>query len=86
MQAGPQKKRAMTTRLLSEIRTKRLVRRDLLVLSISIVCMALLGDAAMLTQWIKGGWLTAWSVPQDAFSTLLFCAIIGGVVGLWSWP
>ena len=76
----------MTRRLLREIRTKRLVRRDLLVLGISIVCMALLGDAAMLTQWIKGGWLTAWSVPQDAVPTLLLCAVVGGFVGLWSWP
>ena len=86
MQARPQKKRAVMRRLLREIRTKRLVRRDLLVFGISIVCMALLGDAAILTQWIKGGWLTAWWVPLDAFPTLLLCAVIGGSVGLLSWP
>ncbi len=73
-------------RLLREIRTKRLVRRDLLVFGISFVCMALLGDAAMLTQWVKDGWLTASWVPLDAFPTLLLCAVIGGSVGLLSWP
>ncbi len=86
MQAGPQKKRAVMRRLLREIRTKRLVRRDLLVFGISIVCMALLGDAAMMTQWVKEGWLTAWWDPLDAFPTLLLCAVIGGSVGLLSWP
>lgn len=86
MQAGPQEKHVAMRRLLREIRTKRLVRRDLLMFGISFVCMALLGDAAMLTQWIKDGWLTTWWVPLDAFPTLLLCAVIGGSVGLLSWP
>jgi hypothetical protein len=46
--------------------------------------MALLGVAAMMTQWVKEGWLTQWHIPHDPIATLALSFISGVLVGLVS--
>ncbi len=53
---------------------------------VAIGGMGVLGCAAIVTQWIKEGWLTQWWRPHDPLATIVLCTSIGGVIGLVTWP
>ncbi len=61
-------------------------RRVVLLLALSIVGMAILGSAAMATQYAKDGWLRTWQHPGGALEGLGIGFVVGAVVGLVSAP
>ncbi len=67
-------------------KAKYLARRRLLLLSLSVACMALLGNAAMATQWIKDGWLMTWEYPGHAVVALALSSATGATLGFVSLP
>ena len=67
-------------------KAKYLACRRLLLLSLSVACMVLLGNAAMATQWIKDGWLIWWENPGLGVVSLALSSAIGAIVGFVSLP
>jgi len=61
-------------------------RRVVLLLALSVVCMALLGSAAMATQYAKDGWLMIWQHPGSALEGLGFSFVVGAILGLLTTP
>ncbi len=62
------------------------LRRVVLLLALSVVCMAILGSAAMVTPYAKDGWLRIWQHPGDALERLGIGFVVGAVVGLVTAP
>ncbi|MCH8824762.1 MAG: hypothetical protein IH984_14785 [Planctomycetes bacterium] len=65
---------------------KNIKSRQLFLSFVAIGGMGVLGCAAMVTQWIKDGWLTQWWHPHDPLFTILLCTSIGGFLGLVTVP
>ncbi len=61
-------------------------RRVALLLALSVVGMAILGSAAMATQYAKDGWLRTWQHPGGALEGLGASFVLGAVVGLFTAP
>ena len=61
-------------------------RRVVLLLALSVVGMAILGSAAMVTQYAKDGWSRIWHHPGGALEWLGIGFVVGAVVGLVSAP
>ena len=61
-------------------------RRVVLLLALSVVGMAILGSAAMATQYAKGGWSRIWQHPGGALEGLGIGFVVGTVVGLVTAP
>ncbi|MEE8155135.1 MAG: hypothetical protein V3T53_09315 [Phycisphaerales bacterium] len=61
-------------------------RRVVLLLALSVVGMAILGTAAMATQYAKDGWLIRWQHPRGALAGLGFSFVLGAVAGLLTAP
>ena len=62
------------------------LRRVVLLLALSVVGMAILGSAAMATQYAKDGWSRIWQHPGGALEGLGISFVVGAVVGLLSAP
>ena len=62
------------------------LRRVVLLLALSVVGMAILGSAAMATQYAKDGWSRIWHHPGDALEGLGVGFVVGAVVGLVTAP
>ena len=63
------------------------LRRVVLLLALSVVGMAILGSAAMATEYAKDGRLrTLWQHPGNALEDLGIGFVVGAVVGLVSAP
>ncbi len=56
-------------------------RRVALLLTLSVVCMGILGVAAMATQYGKEGWVRIWQLDGLGFSF-----VVGAFVGLITAP
>ena len=61
-------------------------RRVVLLLALSVVCMAILGSAAMTTHWAKEGWRWMLQHPGIALGEVGFSFVVGAVVGLLAAP
>ncbi len=61
-------------------------RRVVLLLALSVVCMAILGSAAMATQYATDDWLRIWQHPGGALAGLGISFVVGAVVGLLTAP
>ena len=61
-------------------------RRVVLLLALSVVGMAILGSAAMVTEYAKDGWLRIWQHPGGTLEGLGIGFVVGTVVGLVTAP
>ena len=62
------------------------LRRVALLLALSVICMAILGSAAMATHYAKDDWGWMWRHPGSALDGLGIGFVVGAVVGLLTAP